>query len=498
MENKRAVIYARYSSDRQREESIEGQIRECTAFAKRSNLDVINTYTDRALSARTDNRPSFQKLIRDSNKRIFDYVIVYTLDRFSRSRYDSAVYKNKLKKNGVKVLSAKEHIEDTPSGIILESVLEGYAEYYSAELAQKVKRGLTDNVLEHKWTGTCIPFGYKKDDANHLVPDAVTSPLIPRIYEAALGGKSRVEIARWLNEKGYITTYGRRFRPEQVTKILKNRIYTGTFTWDGKQYPAFTTPLITEELFDKVQKTFRKNTRKNPEDYVLTGKIYCGRCGSTMTGMSGTSKSRKTYYYYRCSSMNHSARQAKEPCGAKNVSRDMIEKLIYDKTLQILNTPEWRKEIAHQAMLAQSDDSEELKIKAMEQELSDAKRKITNIITAISNGISSEELAKTLHDLEARKKELESQISHEQLVKKDLTLTEDAIEFYFVQLARKSAGGSDLNVFWDFINHIVVYDDYIEVFYNYVANKKIANPVIIQCSPRNVLVDHQGFEPRTP
>ena len=153
----KAVIYARFSSDKQREESIDGQIRECTKFAKDQDLEIIATYIDRALSARSDNRPDFLRMIADSAKGLFQYVIVYQLDRFSRSRYDSAVYKHKLKKNGVRVLSAKERIGDDPSSIILESMLEGYAEYYSAELSQKVKRGMTENVLEHKWTGGYVP-----------------------------------------------------------------------------------------------------------------------------------------------------------------------------------------------------------------------------------------------------------------------------------------------------------------------------------------------------
>jgi len=137
------VIYARYSSDKQRDESIEGQIRECTEYAQREGILITKIYTDRALSARTDNRPEFLQMIRDSAHQSFNYVIVYQLDRFSRSREDSAKYKGILRRNGVRVLSAKEHITAEPAGIILESMLEGMAEYYSVELSQKVKRGMT-------------------------------------------------------------------------------------------------------------------------------------------------------------------------------------------------------------------------------------------------------------------------------------------------------------------------------------------------------------------
>ena len=157
----RAVIYARYSSDNQTEASIEGQLRECMEFAEHAGIDVIKSYIDRALSAKSDNRPEFQQMIKDSYKHAFDCIIVWKLDRFSRNRYDSAHYKALLRKNGVKVVSAKEAIAEGSEGILLESVLEGMAEYYSAELAEKVVRGMTENVLKGINNGGQITFGYK-------------------------------------------------------------------------------------------------------------------------------------------------------------------------------------------------------------------------------------------------------------------------------------------------------------------------------------------------
>ncbi len=158
------IIYARYSSDNQREESIDGQIRECKEFAEKNDIRIIDTYIDRALSAKTDNRPSFQQMIKDSTKGLFDIIIVWKLDRFARNRYDSAHYKNILKKNGVKVISATEAISSGAEGILLESMLEGYAEYYSAELAEKINRGLTENALKCKYNGGSVALGYVIDD----------------------------------------------------------------------------------------------------------------------------------------------------------------------------------------------------------------------------------------------------------------------------------------------------------------------------------------------
>ena len=177
-----AVIYARYSSDSQREESIEGQLRECREYAERNNMTIVGTYIDRALSAKTADRPEFQHMIKDSAKELFEIVLVWKLDRFSRDRYDSAHYKHILKKNGVKVISAKEHISEGPEGIILEAMLEGYAEFYSAELSEKIHRGQKENALKGKNNGGGVPLGYLLDKkAQKLVIDPVTAPLVVEI-----------------------------------------------------------------------------------------------------------------------------------------------------------------------------------------------------------------------------------------------------------------------------------------------------------------------------
>ena len=159
------VIYARYSSENQREESIEGQLRECKGFAKKNDIQIVGSYIDRALSAKTDNRPEFQRMIKESSGSLFDVIIVWKLDRFARNRYDSAHYKTLLRKNGVKVISATEAISDGAEGILLESMLEGMAEYYSVELAEKTLRGMTENALACKSNGGILPIGYIADEA---------------------------------------------------------------------------------------------------------------------------------------------------------------------------------------------------------------------------------------------------------------------------------------------------------------------------------------------
>ena len=192
----RAVIYARYSSDNQREESIDGQLRDCKNYAKYNDVEIVGEYIDRAMTAKSDNRPNFQRMIRDSYKDMFDVILVWKLDRFSRDRFDSAKYKAILRQNGVKAISATEKISDDASGILFESILEGYAEFYSVELAEKVKRGMTDNALKAKSNGVRAPFGYYVDENDQYQIDTETEPIVKEIYSLYVDGKRVYDIVK--------------------------------------------------------------------------------------------------------------------------------------------------------------------------------------------------------------------------------------------------------------------------------------------------------------
>ena len=153
------VIYARYSSEKQTEQSIEGQLRVCHEFAERNNNNIVNEYIDRAMTGTNDHRPAFQQMIEDSIKKEFEFVLVYKLDRFSRSKYDNAIYKHKLQQNGVKVISATESISNTPEGALMEGLLEMFAEMYIKDLSEKVKRGMRESILKGNFIGGRTLFG---------------------------------------------------------------------------------------------------------------------------------------------------------------------------------------------------------------------------------------------------------------------------------------------------------------------------------------------------
>jgi len=225
-----AALYGRYSSDNQREESIEAQIRAMTEFCEKNNYNIVKVYTDEALSATTDNRPQFLKMISDSGKGLFDVIICHKLDRFARNRYDSAFYKKTLKDNGVKLISVLENLDDSPESIILESVLEGMAEYYSANLSREVKKGLNENALVCKHNGGKPPFGYDVDSDKNYIINKAESVAVIKVFEMAAAGHTN--ICNWLNSNGYRNKYGNLFKSAVVSDMIKNEKYKGVYVYN--------------------------------------------------------------------------------------------------------------------------------------------------------------------------------------------------------------------------------------------------------------------------
>ena len=272
------VIYARYSSDNQREESIEGHLRECKVFAEKNGIDIVGTYIDRALSAKTDNRPDFQKMIKDSAKKQFDCVIVWKLDRFARNRYDSAHYKSILKKNGVRVLSATEAISQGAEGIILESVLEGMAEYYSAELAEKVIRGQTENALSCRFNGGTVPIGFKINKDRKFEIDTETAPYVLDAFKKYEEGITMQEIADDLNAKGVRNNRGTKLNINAISTMLSNRRYMGEYYYRDIVIPDGIPAIVPKDLFLRVQERMSKNKNsparyRADEHYILSTKL---------------------------------------------------------------------------------------------------------------------------------------------------------------------------------------------------------------------------------
>ena len=464
-----AVIYARFSSDKQNEASIEGQLRECMDYAERTGITVIGNYIDRALSARTDNRPEFRRMIKDSAKGCFDVVLVWKLDRFSRDRYDSAHYKHILKKNGVKVISAKENISEGPEGIILESMLEGMAEYYSAELSVKIKRGLTENALKGKVNGGQNPYGYYVDENQKLSIDEKAAPIVVEVFTMYAEGKTIKEIVQHLNSKGLKTKYGNKFSYNIVQYMLSNRRYIGDYKYADIVIPDATPAIIDKDLFERVQQRLKLNKHaparhKAEDDYLLTTKLFCGKCGAYMVGESGTSRTGVVHRYYKC------VKAKKHLCNKKTVQKEWIENLALEKAFEIVNDEKIIEYLVEELFNLQTATNPHLP--QLKAQMTDVLKKIENIIQAIEKGIIFDSTRDRLAELETQKSELEVAILEEQIERP--ILTREQIRFgieRFRKLDIKEI--EDKKCLIDnFINAIYLYDDKITFTFNYKDGTK--------------------------
>ncbi len=465
-----AVIYARYSSENQREESIEGQLRECTEFAKKNDIQIVGTYIDRAFSARTDNRPDFQKMVKDSTSKKFELVIVWKLDRFARDRYDSAHYKAMLRKNGVKVISATEKISEGSEGILMEAVLEGMAEYYSADLSEKVIRGLTENALKCKFNGGTLPLGYTIDSEHHFQIDPITAPTVLNAFKAYAEGSTMSEIAEEMNIKGLRSAFGGKIGVDMVRRMLKNRRYIGEFKYRDIVNPNGIPAIIPIELFDRVQARMKTNQKapakhKAEDEYLLTTKLYCGKCNSFMVGESGTSKTSTTYRYYKCVSVKkHTG------CDKKTVKKDWIEDLVVKQIENVLFDDAIIDKIADAVMQIQGAENTALPL--LRKQYAEVQRGIENLLNAIQQGIITPSTKERLEELEKRKSDLSVEIIKEEMVKP--MLTKEQIVFWFHRFRKLNTRRLDhkRRLIDSFVNAIYLYDDKMVITFNYKDGSK--------------------------
>ena len=462
----KAVIYARYSSDSQREESIEGQLRECTEYAERNGITILRSYIDRALSARTADRPEFQNMIKDSEQKLFDVVLIWKLDRFSRDRYDSAHYKRILKKNGVKVVSVKENISDGPEGIILESMLEGYAEYYSAELSEKIQRGQRENALKCKNNGGNTPLGYVVGTDGVLAVDPLTAPLVTEIFTRYDSGESISEITASLNGRGLKTKKGKAFKIGGVSLILKNRKYIGEYQYGSVIIPKGIPAIIDDDLFDRVQRRMAFNKKapakaKATEEYLLTTKLFCGTCERLMAGESGTSSTKGVkHYYYKCGGAKR-----KLGCKRKAVRKHWIERAAVLVTVQRVLQDDEISRIAEAIVALQ--EKEDTSLPAMRQQLTGCEKAIDNMLNAIQMGVLTASIKERLEKLEMQREELKLSILQAQMARPRYT-KEQVVSW----ISRFKYGNVDdpqyqKQIIDTFINSIYVFDDRLVFTYNF-------------------------------
>lgn len=464
----RAALYARYSAGpKQTDQSIDGQIRECTEYCKKNGFTIAAVYADRHISGKTDERPEFQRLIADSKKKKFDAVVVYKTDRFARNKYDSAVYKRQLRQNGIQIFYAAEAIPNGPEGIILESLMEGLAEYYSAELAQKIKRGQHESALKCHVLGNTGAFGYRTSKDHTYEPNPDTAKAVELIFEMYVQQQPNVDICRRLNELGFKTGRGNAFNKNSITRIIQNEMYIGVYEAAGVRIEGGVPALISKELFylaqkEKARRRGSKKERSCVAEYMLSGKLFCGYCKKPMIGISGTGKSGRKFYYYQCPTVRQ-----KGDCPKKHVPRDYIEDLIVRKTAEYVLRPEVAKDLAHRLWLLQSQsDTREQDIAYYKKRLQENKKAADNIVKAIEKGLASETLLARLDGLESEKLAIQGELACVQSLQ--FGLSEDELLFSLTRFLEPADDWQDYKrrIIQGFISKVFLYNDSFLVYYN--------------------------------
>ena len=454
---KTAVIYARYSSDSQTEQSIEGQLRVCEEYAQKNNILILNTYIDRAMTGTNDNRPDFQRMIKDSSRKEWNYVLVYKLDRFSRNKYETAIHKKTLKDNGVKVLSAMENIPDTPEGIILESLLEGMNVYYSAELSQKVKRGMRETRLKGFYQGGGLPYGYKVVDRK-VVIDETRAETVRFMYDSYSKGITVKTMIAELTAKG-ILYKGKPFAPNTVYGILGNEKYSGSYRKDDEIIDNIYPQLIPTDTYQKVRDKAEKNKfgkRNIKTVYLLRHKVKCGYCGRPISAETGTARNGEVKRYYKCIGRKKDNNGCIKTQIPKDFLEEFVSNVIIEKLIDTQNIDTIIAEIMRRQNLNENGN-----LKMLSNEKSRIDRALDNLVTAIENGITSNTTNKRLHDLEKQQEELERQILIERS-KTAVKLNERDIRQYYEQALRL-----EMPMLINFlVKEIVLYNDKIEIYFN--------------------------------
>jgi len=489
---KKAVIYTRYSSDVQKETSIDDQIRDCKKFAEDKGYQIVYIYRDEAVTGKNDERKEFQRMLSDSAKELFNTIIVWKLDRFARNRNESAINKVKLKKNGVQVVSAMEHIPDGPEGIILESVLEGMAEYYIYDLLEKTNRGRYGLALQCKHVGGRPLLGYKVNTDKTYAIDEYNADTVKQIFHMYSSGSSYSEVIDEMNRQSRKTAAGKSFGKNSLHELLKNERFIGIYTFnkipskDGKRNSHASKPtdqvikipngipaIISMEDWEKVQKRMMANkhapaANKAKIEYLLSGKLFCGECGGAMVGQS--SGNHTTYSYYECST-----KKRLRTCKKENVKKELIENAVLDYTINYVLTDDFCSMLVN---LIHSKIDDKGKNKSLISEIKQRQKanqtEINNVMNAIKAGIITKSTKETLEDLERQQESLLQQLKDNEFFESPEN-SKEAIASWLKKVSTKAQKDelAAKALIDSFVNSVFVYDDKtVIVTYNLNESEK--------------------------
>lgn len=478
------VIYARYSSHNQTEQSIEGQLKVCYDYAKQHKLTVIREYIDRALTGTNDNREQFQKMIEDSSKKDFQGVLVYQLDRFGRGDIKDAINEYKLNENGVEVISAKENFTKDPSGNLLKGVIRSVNKYYSDELSVKVKRGMDLNADKCYYNGGAVPLGLKLEIVEVMngpfnkkiykkkyVIDEQMAPIVQKIFDMYVNDYTMADIIRYLNKQQIKTSQGKEFNKNSIRTIIQNKKYIGIYSYKGKEVPNAIPRIIDDETFKKAQEKLLKNkqapARKRAKtQYLLTTKLFCGNCKEMMVGVSGTSKNGKLHCYYSCKGT------WQHKCTKKNILKDYIEDLVIEKAREIL-TNENIDIIAKEVVEYTKKREDKTNLKRLQKLLKNIEKDKNALLESLKKcniNMVKDTIFEEIQNVELERIKIENQIREEE--NSHIKITVSQIKT-FLKLVKKGSA-TDIKYRQMLINvliyRIYVYDDSITIMFN-IQNK---------------------------
>ena len=467
---KTAVVYARYSCDRQNEQSIDGQLRVCNDYAEKNDIIIVDNYIDKAMSGTNDDREAFQRMLKDSDKQTWDYVLVYKLDRFSRNKFEMAIHRKHLKDNGIKLVSVMENIPDGPEGILLESLLEGMNQYYSEELSQKTKRGMNETRLKGNFIGGFVNYGYyrKKEDDNteskKLYINEDEASILRQIFTDYANGVKISDIVRKLNSQG-ITNKGSKFLNSTVREFLLQEKYTGIYKLNGQVYDKVYPKIIDEDLYELVRRRLDKtrygNRRRNHATFLLRNKTFCGYCGSMLHALSAKNRW-GNYRYYKCSEDRKN-----DVAHNKTIKKDDLENIVNKAIMKAFNNENSISAFADAVIeVNQNKINSNSSMRILKADLDKVSKSINNIMNAIEQGIITETTKSRLEELEKQKREITEKIIIAKTKEKALLKKQDIIDYIQNSLKQCPEVMIDLMV-----NEVKVYREKIEIKLNYTKVK---------------------------
>lgn len=491
----KAAFYGRFSSNNQREESIDAQLRAAEEFANKNGYEIVVHYADKAKSGtNSSKRVEFLKMIKDAEKGLFQVVIVHKLDRFSRDKYDSALYKRKLKQCGVKLISVTEQLDDSPESVILESVIEGMAEYYSKNLARETMKGLLENGYKCLHNGGKPPLGYDVNSEKKYIINERKAESVRLIFDMYISGYTQSQMVDELNERGYKTKLGTMFRSNSIQSILANEKYTGVYIYNrsakkdafGKRNSHATKDeseiikieggipqIISKEVFVQAQAVMNSRKRapgsnKAKENYLLAGLIRCGCCGKNYQGNRRTPKNKPLYVSYRCS---YRRLTSSKVCDNKEIRKEYIEEYVLSELeRRIFNDDsiQYLVEGINNSLQKKNQVNDEKK-EVIVKELKEIEVQIGNIVTAIASGFMQEEFKEKMDELKERKAELEFKQAQIKSCEIEQRITEEDVRgllnnFSGYVITRNIPECKKF--IQDFVKEVVVYKEHIEVVFN--------------------------------